>query len=249
MIMTKEDCINFIKLDLGGNILELELSDDDIGNIVDATLTEICRYYDQSIFVTVPFSNCISFDTLINSDHNPYKLEPVSIVKLYRIRGFTGNAVGNQSSNIDPMYAQQWLAFSSGGMTHSLENYLLNYMSYSTLQQIRNNISTDLAFKEDKIGRKLYINSTYENPANITIEFIPAVTKIEQIVDEYWLDIAKRLSLAYTKRILGRIRTRFTQSNALWTQDGETMLAEGNEEIKEIREILRVNSVYFYPID
>ena len=29
--MTKEDCINFIKLDLG-NILELELSDDDIGN-------------------------------------------------------------------------------------------------------------------------------------------------------------------------------------------------------------------------
>ena len=73
-------------------------------------------------------------------------------------------------------------------------------MSYSTLQQIRNNISTDLAFKEDKIGRKLYINSTYENPANITIEFIPAVTKIEQIVDEYWLDIAKRLSLAYTKK-------------------------------------------------
>ena len=51
------------------------------------------------------------------------------------------------------------------------------------------------------------------------------------------------------KVALGRIRTRFTQSNALWTQDGETLLQEGNEELKELREILRVNSTLFYPVD
>jgi hypothetical protein len=45
-----------------------------------------------------------------------------------------------------------------------------------------------------------------------------------------------------TKVVLGRIRTRFTQSNALWTQDGERILDEGNTELKELREILRINS-------
>jgi len=42
------------------------------------------------------------------------------------------------------------------------------------------------------------------------------------------------MSLAYAKLTLGRIRTRFTQSNALWTQDGETLLAEGKEELKAL---------------
>ena len=147
------------------------------------------------------------------------------------------------------MYAQQWLAFSSGGMTYSLENYLLNYMSYSTMQQIRNSTSTDLAFKEDKEGNKLYINGSYENPKFITVEYIPVLTRVEEVTSDYWIDILKRLSLAPVKKALGRIRTRFTQSNALWVQDGEALLQESNEEIKELREILRTNSTYFYPLD
>ena len=48
---------------------------------------------------------------------------------------------------------------------------------------------------------------------------------------------------------LGRIRTRFTQSNALWAQDGETILSEGNEELKEIRDKLEQNSQLCYGID
>lgn len=52
-----------------------------------------------------------------------------------------------------------------------------------------------------------------------------------------------------TKVVLGRIRTRFTQSNALWTQDGDKMLEEGNTELKELREVLRANSNLVYPID
>ena len=74
-------------------------------------------------------------------------------------------------------------------------------------------------------------------------------TKTEEITSDYWIDILKRLSLAMTKVALGRIRTRFTQTNALWTQDGETMLQEGNEELKELREILRTNADLFQVLD
>jgi hypothetical protein len=55
--------------------------------------------------------------------------------------------------------------------------------------------------------------------------------------------------VALTKVVLGRIRTRFSQSNALWTQDGDKILEEGNTELKELREILRLNSNMQYLID
>jgi hypothetical protein len=49
--------------------------------------------------------------------------------------------------------------------------------------------------------------------------------------------------------MLGRIRTRFTQSNALWTQDGETILNEGKEELTALRERLMTNDNLILPID
>lgn len=239
MKMTKTDYIDYIKLDLSGDVLELEITDETISKYIDAALVELRRYYDQSVLITVPFARCIDLEGFNHS----------AIVKIYRTKGFIGDGLQGTGSDVDPMYAQQWLAFSSGGMTYSLQNYLLNYMSYSTLQQIRNTSSTDLAFKEDKSANKLYINGSYENPEQITIEYIPILTDVEQVTSDYWIDILKRLSLALVKRALGRIRTRFTQSNALWMQDGETLLQESNEEIKELRDILRTNSAYFYPLD
>lgn len=114
---------------------------------------------------------------------------------------------------------------------------------------MQNTTTTDLAFREDKTANKLYINCNYDLPTYITIAYIPVYESVEEINSDYWIDILKRISLALTKIGLGRVRTRFTQSNALWTQDGETMLQEGNEELKELREVLRVNSLYFFPRD
>jgi hypothetical protein len=57
------------------------------------------------------------------------------------------------------------------------------------------------------------------------------------------------MCVGLTKITLGRIRTRFSQSNALWAQDGEKLLEEGNTELKELREILRTNANLVYPID
>lgn len=86
-------------------------------------------------------------------------------------------------------------------------------------------------------------------PGNVTVQYIPKIKSVEDVKSDYWLDILLKLSLALTKVILGRIRTRFTQSNALWAQDGSTLLEEGNSELKELREILRNNSNLQYGID
>ena len=132
---------------------------------------------------------------------------------------------------------------------YNLQNYVMNYLSYNTLLQMRNTMSTDMIFREDKHANKLYINASYDQPTSITIEYIPIFTKVEEITSDYWIDILKRLSLAMVKVALGRIRTRFTQSNALYSGDGESLLQEGTTELNELREVLRTNSNLFYVCD
>lgn len=237
---TKKDYIDYIKLQLTGNLIDLEIEDETISKYIDAALIEMRRYLDESVFISVPYAKCI--------DLAGFKYS--SIVGVYRTEGYTGDTlVSNSASSVDPMYAQQWMAFTNNGMTYSLNNYVYNYMAYNTLLQMRNQTSTDLSWIENKQAEKLYVNVAGNYPVMITIEYVPLYDSVEDIKSDYWIDILKRLSLAMIKVGLGRIRTRFTQSNALWTQDGETLLQEGNEELKELRELLRVNSMFFIPRD
>jgi hypothetical protein len=105
-----------------------------------------------------------------------------------------------------------------------------------------------MSFREDKHNKKLYINSM-SAPRTVTVEFIPKLDSVESIQSDYWQDILIKLCVALTKVTLGRIRTRFSQANALWAQDGEKLLEEGNTELKDLREILRTNSNLIYAID
>ena len=236
--MDLKDYISNIKLELTGGLLELEIDDEVIAKVVNQSLREVQRYIDESRFIEVPFASCI--------DIAGFKCS--AIKKVYRVSPI-GGAVSGSSSAIDPMYAQTWALYGINNATYNITQFAYNYASYNTVLQIRNSVSTDLAFRMDKQGEKLYINVSGNYPERIVIEYIPIFEDVSEVKDAYWIDILQRLSLAMTKRILGRVRTRFTQSNALWQQDGETMLEEGNRELSEIREILRTNSSLFYPID
>lgn len=236
--MTLQDYVEDIKLVLTGGLLELEIPDENIGKVVMKCLREIQRYIDVTKFITIPYAGCIDMKEFNCS----------SVTAVYRTQGFMDSTSMGMS---DPMYAQQWLIFSSGGTMYNLQNYLLNFMAYNTFSQIRNTTSTDLDFKEVKEGKehKLYINVSYDIPTMITVEYVPKIYDVEDITSDYWIDILERLSLAQTKVILGRIRSKYKQSNALWTLDGDQLLEEGNTELENLRETLRVNSQLFTPID
>lgn len=77
------------------------------------------------------------------------------------------------------------MAFSSGGTMYNLQNYLLNYMSYNTLLQMRNTTTTDLAFKEDKDKKQLYINVGYDAPKYITLEYVPIYEDVAEVTSDY----------------------------------------------------------------
>lgn len=238
--MTMQEVIAEIKLELTGYILDVEIDDTTIESVVKKSMRELERYWDETTLVTIPFSSCID---LANSELD-LKEKVSTIVKVYRT-----DAIGETTNMGDPAYMQQWMLFSNGGTMYNLNDYVLNFSAWNTLLRIKNTMSTDLSFIEDKHNNKLYINHYLDTPNRITVEYIPKLTDIEAIKSEYWIDILIRMSTAMTKIVLGRIRTRFTQSNPLWTQDGEKLLEEGNSERKELLEILRTNSNLIYDID
>lgn len=240
-----ESYIDEIKLQLTGGLLELEIDDAQLKMVVNSALREVQRYVDLTKIITVPFAPCIDLKKI--EDENNIKISSVS--RVFRANSY--NAASDDASTYasDPLYMSQiQMLTGNGGNMGLLNSYVSNYAAYNTLLQIKNTTSTDMLFKEDRLDKKLYINAL-DRPATITIEYVPRFVAVEEVTSDYWIDIIMRLSVALTKIGLGRIRSRYTQSNALWTQDGETLLNEGNEELKELREALRVASQLTYPID
>lgn len=237
--MKLQNYVDEIKLELTGGVLELEIPDLTIAGLVNKAFREVQRYIDIPKLITVPYADCIDLKDWKHS----------SIVKVYRAEGYNGNTGIKSDVPNDPMYMQQWMIYSNGGSMYNLNNYVMNFLSYNTLLQMRNTLSTDMSFKEDKEGNKLYINCAYDQPKMVTIEYIPVYESVEQVEDDYWTDIIQRLALALTKVTLGRIRSYAKQSNALWTLDGDTLLSEGNQELSDIRTRLQDNAAFYYPID
>ena len=238
--MTLEEYIEEIKFELTGDLLNSEISDDGYAKIMNYSLREINRYYDNTLLVQTEASRCVDLAQL-EKDNN---INIYFVANIYRAKPVGG---GSSATYTDPMSIMQWNI--NNFTTRGFSNAIYNYLAVSTTEQISNTLSTDLDFKEDSANRKLYINYSSGMAGDIVIEYVPKLEDVSQVNGEFWVDILHRLSLARAKTILGRIRTRYTQSNALWIQDGETMLNEGKEELAALRERLQTHSNYSYPMD
>ena len=240
--MQMQAYLDEIKLKLTGGVLQLEIDDATLMKIVNSALREVQRYIDTTRLETIPYQRCIDCTEALSHKVN-------SVVRIYRAEGFVTAESNSDSSVQDPMLVQQWQLLSGNGNILSMQDYTMNYAAWSTSQQIRNTLSTDLSFFYDKSTNKLYINVSSGTPSQITIEYVPRYESVDQINSDYWIDIIMNLSIALTKIMLGRIRTRFSNSSSLWTQDGETLLNEGNAELNDIKEKLLNSSQLIYGLD
>lgn len=241
--MELSEYVDQIKFQLTGGILENELKDEDIEKIIGFSLRELNRYYDSTKLITVDGSNCIDLTGL--EEDNDIKISSISNVYRTTPIGSSSTSTGGTS---DPMFIAQW-NFANNYYGYNSSNWALNYAAYNTMQQIGSTFSTDLDYHEDQSEGKLYINFTESVPSMITIEYVPKLESVDEIKGEYWTDIMLRLSLANTKITLGRIRTRYTLNDAIWAQDGETLLTEGKEELNSLRERLQAQANFTYPCD
>lgn len=232
--MESSDYIDSVKLQLTGGILESEIDDDTYEKILDMSLKEINKYYNATELISLPASSCIDLKG------HP---EIATVVNVYR----QNPTIQGENYNSDPV-SMSMLQNGIGTM-YFRKQAIYGILAYNTAQRMSNTLSTDLIFKEDKKARKLYINIPQGDSGNFTIEYIPRLMDASDIVSTHWEDMLMRLFLAHCKIALGRIRTRFTQSGAVWTGDGETILNEGTSELEAIREALRKANDFMSPVD
>lgn len=245
--MNMQAYIDEVKLRLTGNLLEIELDDATIAKVINSALREMQRYVCSVGIITIPFSRCIDLSKQTNPNGVPIKVS--SVTNIYRANSFSAGDSAQGVSFVDPMYGSLWQLISPAGNMYNYQNYVYDYAAWNSMMQIRNTSSTDLSFYFDKKDNKLYINVMSSNPSAITIEYIPRYDSVDDVVSDYWIDFLVRLAVALTKVTLGRIRSRYTQTNSLLTQDGQILLEEGNSELTQLREYLATNNQLIYPID
>ena len=229
-----------IRLQLTGCVLNLELSDESLTKIVNMSLREIQRYIDTVAIITIPYEKCI--------DLSSYSIS--AVIGIRRAQGEIATSNSNPSITVaDPLYMSKWQILSRNGNISNIADYALNFASWSTIQQIENTTSTDLAFYYDKLNQKLYVNINSNFPTSITVLYVPRFDDVSQITSDFWTDMLIRLAVANSKCVVGRVRTKFKQSNALWTMDGDSLIAEGTEELKQLRQELKDSTQLVYGID
>ena len=236
--MNMKAYIDEIKLSVTGGILELEIEDSVIAKLVNSAMRELQRYICSTKIVTLPYSKCI--------DLSNYNVNAVA--RVYRAQA-EGTSAGISGETIDPVQIGLFQLTSNTGNMFNFNDYVYRYASWSSLQQIGNTLSTDLSYYYEDAEKKLYINTSMDSGSQVTIEFVPRYDSVDEITSDFWIDVLMRMSKALTKVTLGRIRGRYTQTNALWTSDAETMLSEGQNELNELRTYLQKNTQLLFPID
>lgn len=230
--------VDEIKLSVTGGVLELEIGDETIVQIVNSALRELQRYICSTKIITIPYEKCIDLSTQkVNA-----------IARVYRAQA-SGTTSQQPESGTDPMQIGLWQLTSGVGNMYNFSDYVNRFASWSTIQQVSNTLSTDLAWYYEDAEKRLYINTRLDSGSQVTIEYIPRYDDVSEITSDFWIDVLMRLSKALTKIALGRVRGRYTQSNALWTSDAAAMLQEGQTELSELRTYLQQNTQLLYPLD
>ena len=225
-----------VLLKLTGNVTSIELSDATLTQVINSALREVQRYIDTLKMVTIPYSSCI--------DVTEYGVS--SVVGVRRAEGYVNS---DNSGMSDPLYASQWMLMSGFGNVGYVQNYASNLAAWNSMLQIRNTISTDLSFHFSKPDNKLYINISGSVPDRVTLLYVPRFNDVSEITSDFWQDVLVRMSVAIAKVTVGRVRTKFKQSNALWTLDGDQILEEGNTELTNLRQELKDSTQLCYGVD
>ena len=138
----------------------------------------------------------------------------------------TYSAIGNTSTlNIDPIMTEMAMA------------------------QVRNTLSTDFQWKYDMDNQVVYVTHRDPRPSVVTIRYVPNYKDVSEIKNETWIDYLIRLSEAYTKKALGRSRSKYKVEGSNVSLDGDALLSEANAELEQIFEELEARKNKFVALN
>lgn len=212
----------YIETQFGSPIVDLELTPDYIKRIVEQAFQEIVHYMTDTYTITVPFAQCI--------DLSEYNIDSVESV----LRGQDSIMTGVP-------FAIPTMNFANVTGLYNIEDYA----NALTIKRNLNTLATDMEFHWDKPNRKLYVYANPMVPTHVTINFKPEYFSVEDIREDYWDTQLRKLALGMCKQVVGRIRSKYKSNSSKFQLDGDTLLNEGNTEVKEVRDRLDANKDIF----
>lgn len=214
--------VKYIENNLGGQVLDLELTPENIKEIVEQAFEEIKHYMTDLYTVTVPYAQCINL-----KKYNVDSVESVMRGQDSILTGMPFQMPAMNLMNITGIY--------------NLEDYT----NALIIKRNLNTLATDMDFYWDKPNRKLYVYANPNIPTAVTINFKPEYYSVADIRESFWETQLRKLALGMCKIVIGRIRSKYTSSSAKFQLDGPTLLSEGNTEVQQVRDFLQNNKDIF----
>lgn len=214
--------VKYIENNLGGQVLDLELTPENIKEIVEQAFEEIKHYMTDLYTVTVPYAQCI--------DLKKYNVDSVESVMRGQDSILTGMPFQIPAMNLMNITG-----------IYNLEDYT----NALIIKRNLNTLATDMDFYWDKPNRKLYVYANPNIPTAVTINFKPEYFSVADIRESFWETQLRKLALGMCKIVIGRIRSKYTSSSAKFQLDGPTLLSEGNTEVQQVRDFLQNNKDIF----
>lgn len=96
----------------------------------------------------------------------------------------------------------------------------------------------DQTLTERLIGDRLYLHGRIPEQ-RVTVEYARSITDLEDISDQKALNWVKEWATARTKKILGRVRSKYRSGGIIFETDGTDLIQEATEEMRELKEALK----------
>ena len=238
---------DYILTMLGAPLLDVEIDIDEnkvMDKVIKAAFLELREYIDTPFYQTIASSSSNS-----GIDVSKYNVRAI----LYVTRGdinFMNASENTEALLWSPLTTMMTQTINYGyNNTYSQSDFLQDYMASLRYRQLRNTLNQDLDFTYDSVNKKLYVFQQIPIADTITMVYNKYFEDVEEIKDPYWVNLMLRLSTAYAKMIVGRIRSKYTMASAPYTLDGNTLLSEAQSELAEIRAFLNENNNIFIPRD
>lgn len=226
-IDTKEKLIKYIRSQLGAPIIEIEVTDEQISEIIDSTVQK----YTELAYGTLEATIVVQF-----KGKGEYQLPP-NITNIIRVaRGNTSNIM-NFSANygqgfVPDLWSQQFFSASLTG------DILPNIIMLSNTQaQLDKYFGDDIYCNFNPYKKVLQIFEPYKGLGVIHYQYEYDADKVDMIYDQMWI---KEYCIAKTKFLWGTIVGKYSQSLVGGaTINYSDLKSEGQSDMERLMEELK----------
>lgn len=219
--------IKYVKSKLGYPVVNVELTLGQFKECIQEALDEISPWVVQPHYITLPYSSKI--------DTSKYNISYVINVIDANASQFSNLGT---SGNIDVFDTQ----FSMSMQSYSPYQSIL----YSSLELgLMSRISSDIKgtsgvnwtwIRDDKA---LYVDTHDKSTTQVTIEYSPRISCVEDLDEELYMNFMKKFTLAFCREVLVSIRGKYKVSGSPTELDSSEQDSKSSSELDRLRSELR----------